>query len=166
MGLSSPLSVQSLASIGSNGPRGVPSSVVCPSSTDCCLSRKESATHTTNTRTMFPLLWRSLHPVRPPHYHFFNPFNSHPSGEDYSLEIDNFKLLDDLQANSLNQNYDLETIFNFRSKRYDDSLSNSPYIFFGLFAGVLSRLQRTCLSRDLCRKILLSIPRGSWIGRF
>ncbi|KAF2088265.1 Cloroperoxidase [Saccharata proteae CBS 121410] len=57
-------------------------------------------------------------------------------GNDYKLQLENFKALYDLQEGAENPNYDLGVLINHHSNRFDNSIATNPYFFYGPFTGV------------------------------
>ena len=57
-------------------------------------------------------------------------------GDDFNLQMDQFKMLYDMGIKN-GDNIDLDVMNEFRSKRFDNSVANNPYLFLGPFTGVL-----------------------------
>lgn len=55
-------------------------------------------------------------------------------GNDYSLQMDQFQALYD--AGKASDSYDLDVLTSFRSTRFQESVENNPFFFYGPFTGV------------------------------
>jgi Peroxidase, family 2 len=58
-------------------------------------------------------------------------------GNDYSLQMTQFKHLYGLQKDAANPNYNLDVMLQHRKWMFEQSVANNPYFFYGPFTGVL-----------------------------
>ena len=75
------------------------------------------------------------------------------SGNDYALQVPQFQALYDLQATAAEPNYNLSVILQHRINRFQQSIAENPYFFYGPFTGLqVSQAAHTFIYRFMANK--------------
>jgi hypothetical protein len=68
------------------------------------------------------------------------------SGDNYRLQLPYFQALYDSQPTGLSANYNLDILFQYRQTRFQQSVAQNPYFFYGPIAmASYSQNQVLCL---------------------
>lgn len=59
------------------------------------------------------------------------------SGNGYELQLSQFQALYD--SGKADDNYDIPTLNRFRAERFQQSIDNNPYFFYGPFSGIVAQ---------------------------